>query len=69
MWNPDPDSDFASQMPYFHGFLALQDMIDNAIIKLQTGVQQPPPVLMQEFPFPCHQADMLVMLLLLEIIC
>ena len=39
------------------GFIYLQDRIEQAIIKNQTGRQQLPRMYMQQFPFPCYVDD------------
>ena len=53
LWVPGPDGDFYYNMKYFWGFIQIQDMIDNAIIELQTGMKPLDTVLTQQFPYPC----------------
>ncbi|ESO87425.1 hypothetical protein LOTGIDRAFT_127778, partial [Lottia gigantea] len=60
-WKPGPNADFANDMRYQRGFIQLQDMIENAIIKLQTGdnitTSSDPGVYLQQFPYPCYVED------------
>ena len=58
VWRPVPEDDFATHLRYLRGFIQLQDMIDNAIIKLQTGNYSSRPTIdIQQFPYPCHKED------------
>jgi hypothetical protein len=45
------------QMRYFRGFIQLQDMLDRAIINLQTGLDLNNTVYLQQFPTPCYVDD------------
>lgn len=61
MWRPQPRDHFFDEMRYFRGFIQLQDMIDNAILKQYASQMNvdftPPKVTTNQFPFPCHTLD------------
>ena len=60
-WYPNPESNFAEYMRYLRGFVQLQDMVDRAIISLQTGENDTMPgIYLNQFPFPCHNQDQYV---------
>ena len=40
-----------------YGFAYIQDMIEHAIIKEQTGVEEDVGVVGQQFPYPCYIHD------------
>lgn len=40
------------------GFAYLQDIIEHAIIKTQTGKQWPLGVYLQQMPYPCYVDDL-----------
>ncbi|GAB6026560.1 ATP-binding cassette sub- A member 1 [Chamberlinius hualienensis] len=49
-------------LKYFtFGFIYLQDMIENAIINIQTGFDQLPGMWMQQFPYPCYIYDQFIL--------
>lgn len=52
--NPDKDTKY-----FTSGFIFLQDMIDNAIIKMQTERNQKeiPGIFLQQTPTPCYVRD------------
>ncbi|XP_074649468.1 uncharacterized protein LOC141904723 isoform X2 [Tubulanus polymorphus] len=54
---PGPGDNFAEDLRYLRGFLPLQDMIDRAIIKEQTGKDVKIPIQTQQFPYPCYMKD------------
>ena len=55
---PRPRSHPRWHMKYFtSGFIILQDLIDQAIIKAQTGRNELPKMYMQQFPSPCYVFD------------
>ncbi|XP_056019725.1 uncharacterized protein LOC125668687 isoform X2 [Ostrea edulis] len=56
-WRPNPEDDMFLQMRYFRGFIQLQDMLDRAIINLQTGYDLNNTVYLQQFPTPCYVND------------
>lgn len=53
LWVPGPDGDFYYNMRYFWGFLQIQDLVDSALIEIQTKTKPLDQVLMQQFPYPC----------------
>ena len=56
---PDADNSFAEDLRYFRGFIQMQDLIEDAILKLMTGCDGEKPVVeSQQFPTPCHEDDM-----------
>ena len=58
LWMPYAKDDFANDLRYMRGFIQLQDMVENAILQLQTdGSYNTTGVLMQQMPFPCHRED------------
>ena len=57
MWVPGPDGDMYYNMRYFWGFSQIQDMMDNAIIELQSGTVPSDGVYLQQFPYPCFKRD------------
>lgn len=40
-----------------YGFAYLQDMVEHAIIKLQTGSDKDVGVMVEQFPYPCYIRD------------
>ncbi|XP_061191991.1 uncharacterized protein LOC133200204 [Saccostrea echinata] len=56
-WRPYPEDDMFLEMRYFRGFIQLQDMLDRAIINLQTGSDVNNTVFLQQFPTPCYVND------------
>ncbi|XP_070186023.1 uncharacterized protein [Littorina saxatilis] len=58
LWMPHPRDNFASDLRYMRGFVQLQDMVEGAIMRLQTGNDfNDTGVLLQQMPFPCHMED------------
>ena len=57
LWVPGPEGDFFYNMRYFWGFTQIQDLIDNAIIELQSGSKPNDIVQLQQFPYPCFMRD------------
>jgi hypothetical protein len=57
-WRPGPRATPVSDTKYItYGFAYLQDMIDHAIIKLQTNNTSDIGVFTQMFPYPCYIKD------------
>jgi ATP-binding cassette, subfamily A (ABC1), member 4 len=55
---PLPRNDPLTDLKYFtSGFIFLQDLVEQAIIRNQTGRQQLPAITMQQFPSPCYVHD------------
>jgi hypothetical protein len=40
-----------------YGFAYLQDMVEHAIIKIQTGSDKDVGVMVEQFPYPCYIRD------------
>lgn len=40
-----------------YGFAYLQDMVEHAIIKLQTGSDKDVGIMVEQFPYPCYIRD------------
>ncbi|XP_069125420.1 phospholipid-transporting ATPase ABCA1-like [Argopecten irradians] len=57
MWRPFPEDDMIFDMRYTRGFIQLQDIVDSAIIRMQTGQPVDTTVHIQQFPTPCHIND------------
>ncbi|KAL5018720.1 hypothetical protein ScPMuIL_004442 [Solemya velum] len=59
MWRPHPYDEFGLDLRYLRGFSQLQDMVERAIISLQSGKDvDNPKTYIQQFPFPCHERDL-----------
>ncbi|XP_074643630.1 phospholipid-transporting ATPase ABCA1-like [Tubulanus polymorphus] len=57
-WSPGPRRRPATDMKYLSfGFGYLQDMIEHAIIKTHTDVEDTTGIVMQQFPYPCYLFD------------
>ncbi|XP_063401544.1 phospholipid-transporting ATPase ABCA1-like [Mytilus trossulus] len=57
-WTPGPRSRPGPQTKYLtYGFAYLQDMIEQAIIKIQTGMTNNIGLVLQQFPYPCYIED------------
>lgn len=57
-WTPGPRARTLPDMKYLtFGFIYLQDMIDNAIIREQTGQETVTGIFTQQFPYPCYLQD------------
>nr|XP_006820206.1 PREDICTED: ATP-binding cassette sub-family A member 2-like [Saccoglossus kowalevskii] len=58
IWRPGPSDDFINDQRYLRGFVYLQDMVDRAIIKLQSGEESGDiGVYFQHVPYPCYTFD------------
>ncbi|XP_053409814.1 ATP-binding cassette sub-family A member 13 [Nycticebus coucang] len=58
-WKFHPQSLPASGFKYNYIFVPLQDMIERAIISVQTGQEAPEPAAQtQGIPYPCHTSDL-----------
>ncbi|XP_074139691.1 LOW QUALITY PROTEIN: ATP-binding cassette sub-family A member 13 [Sminthopsis crassicaudata] len=59
LWKFHPQSLPADGFKYNHIFVPLQDMIERAIILVQTGLDTlTPPIQAQAMPYPCHTSDL-----------
>uniref|UniRef100_A0A7N6FL20 P-type phospholipid transporter n=1 Tax=Anabas testudineus TaxID=64144 RepID=A0A7N6FL20_ANATE len=63
-WDPGPRADPMDDLRYvWGGFAYLQDIIEHAIIKTQTGKQWPLGVYLQQMPYPCYVDDLFMLTL------
>ncbi|XP_062423921.1 ATP-binding cassette sub-family A member 13 [Rhea pennata] len=59
MWKSHPQNLPTDGFKYNHIFIPLQDMIERAIISVQTGTDiLEPAVQVQAMPYPCHTSDL-----------
>ncbi|XP_030326469.1 phospholipid-transporting ATPase ABCA1 isoform X3 [Strigops habroptila] len=57
-WDPGPRADPFEDMRYvWGGFAYLQDVVEQAIIRVQTGTEKTTGVYMQQMPYPCYVDD------------
>uniref|UniRef100_A0A8C3L206 P-type phospholipid transporter n=1 Tax=Chrysolophus pictus TaxID=9089 RepID=A0A8C3L206_CHRPC len=60
-WDPGPRADPFEDMRYvWGGFTYLQDVVEQAIIRVQTGTEKKTGVYVQQMPYPCYVDDMYV---------
>ncbi|XP_075689302.1 retinal-specific phospholipid-transporting ATPase ABCA4 isoform X2 [Rhinoderma darwinii] len=63
-WDPGPRADAVEDFRYiWGGFAYLQDIIDNGIIKTQTGNDLPTGLYVQQMPYPCFVDDVFMITL------
>ncbi|XP_044195655.1 retinal-specific phospholipid-transporting ATPase ABCA4a [Thunnus albacares] len=63
-WDPGPRADPMDDLRYvWGGFAYLQDIIEHAIIKTQTGKEWPLGVYLQQMPYPCYVDDLFMLTL------
>lgn len=63
-WSPGPRDDPLPDMKYIvYGFSYIQDMVEHAIIREQTGdsLDEDIGILVQQFPYPCYIYDKFTM--------
>lgn len=64
-WDPGPRADPFEDMRYvWGGFVYLQDVVEQAIIRVQTGTEKKTGVYVQQMPYPCYVDDVYVCRLL-----
>ncbi|KAG8455080.1 hypothetical protein GDO86_001341 [Hymenochirus boettgeri] len=57
-WDPGPRADPFEDMRYiWGGFSYLQDVVEQAIIRVQTGAEKRTGVYVQQMPYPCYVDD------------
>ncbi|NXV83242.1 ABCA1 protein, partial [Atlantisia rogersi] len=57
-WDPGPRADPFEDMRYvWGGFAYLQDVVEQAIIRVQTGTEKKTGVYVQQMPYPCYVDD------------
>lgn len=60
-WDPGPRADPFEDMRYvWGGFAYLQDVVEQAIIRVLTGTEKKTGVYVQQMPYPCYVDDMWV---------
>lgn len=58
-WDPGPRADPFEDMRYvWGGFAYLQDVVEQAIIRVLTGTEKTTGVYVQQMPYPCYVDDM-----------
>ncbi|XP_029935000.1 retinal-specific phospholipid-transporting ATPase ABCA4a isoform X2 [Myripristis murdjan] len=63
-WDPGPRADPMDDLRYvWGGFAYLQDIIEQGIIKTQTGKEWPQGVYLQQMPYPCYVDDLFMLTL------
>ncbi|XP_058488295.1 retinal-specific phospholipid-transporting ATPase ABCA4a isoform X2 [Solea solea] len=63
-WDPGPRADPMDDLRYvWGGFAYLQDIVEHAIIKTQTGKEWPLGVYLQQMPYPCYVDDLFMLTL------
>uniref|UniRef100_A0A3P8PZK9 P-type phospholipid transporter n=1 Tax=Astatotilapia calliptera TaxID=8154 RepID=A0A3P8PZK9_ASTCA len=63
-WDPGPRADPMDDLRYvWGGFAYLQDIIEHAIIRTQTGKERPLGVYLQQMPYPCYVDDLFMLTL------
>lgn len=57
-WDPGPAADPFSDMRYiWGGFVYVQDLVEMAVSRILTGVQQTTGIYIQQMPYPCYVDD------------
>uniref|UniRef100_A0A8D0GXJ4 P-type phospholipid transporter n=1 Tax=Sphenodon punctatus TaxID=8508 RepID=A0A8D0GXJ4_SPHPU len=57
-WDPGPRADPFEDMRYvWGGFAYLQDVVEQAVIRVQTGMEKKTGVYVQQMPYPCYVDD------------
>ncbi|XP_077480293.1 retinal-specific phospholipid-transporting ATPase ABCA4-like [Stigmatopora argus] len=63
-WDPGPRADPMDDLRYiWGGFAYLQDIIEQGIIRTQTGKEWPLGVYLQQMPYPCYVDDLFMLTL------
>uniref|UniRef100_A0AAR2IJC1 P-type phospholipid transporter n=1 Tax=Pygocentrus nattereri TaxID=42514 RepID=A0AAR2IJC1_PYGNA len=63
-WDPGPRADPMDDLRYvWGGFAYLQDMVEQAVIKIHTGKEWPLGVYLQQMPYPCYVDDLFMLTL------
>lgn len=57
-WDPGPAADPFNDMRYvWGGFAYVQDLVEKAVNRILTGVQQTTGIYIQQMPYPCYVDD------------
>ncbi|CAJ1060852.1 phospholipid-transporting ATPase ABCA1 isoform X1 [Xyrichtys novacula] len=63
-WDPGPAADPFSDMRYiWGGFVYVQDLVERAVNRILTGVEQTTGVYIQQMPYPCYVDDVFLRVL------
>uniref|UniRef100_A0A8C5D6G3 P-type phospholipid transporter n=1 Tax=Gouania willdenowi TaxID=441366 RepID=A0A8C5D6G3_GOUWI len=63
-WDPGPAADPFSDMRYiWGGFIYVQDLVERAVSRVLTGVQQSTGIYIQQMPYPCYVDDVFLRVL------
>lgn len=57
-WDPGPAADPFSDLRYvWGGFVYVQDLVEQAVVRVQTGAAPRTGVYVQQMPYPCYVDD------------
>ncbi|KAJ7993337.1 hypothetical protein DPEC_G00271380 [Dallia pectoralis] len=63
-WDPGPAADPFSDMRYvWGGFVYVQDLVERAVARVLTGVEQNTGIYIQQMPYPCYVDDVFLRVL------
>uniref|UniRef100_A0A8D3BI67 P-type phospholipid transporter n=1 Tax=Scophthalmus maximus TaxID=52904 RepID=A0A8D3BI67_SCOMX len=63
-WDPGPAADPFNDMRYiWGGFVYVQDLVERAVSRVLTGVQQTTGIYIQQMPYPCYVDDVFLRVL------
>uniref|UniRef100_A0A3Q3L2S5 P-type phospholipid transporter n=1 Tax=Mastacembelus armatus TaxID=205130 RepID=A0A3Q3L2S5_9TELE len=63
-WDPGPAADPFNDMRYiWGGFVYIQDLVERAVSRVLTGVQQTTGIYVQQMPYPCYVDDVFLRVL------
>lgn len=63
-WDPGPAADPFNDMRYiWGGFVYVQDLVERAVSRILTGVQQTTGIYIQQMPYPCYVDDVWVVVI------
>ncbi|XP_068174679.1 phospholipid-transporting ATPase ABCA1 isoform X2 [Antennarius striatus] len=63
-WDPGPAADPFNDMRYiWGGFVYVQDLVEKAVSRILTGVQQTTGIYIQQMPYPCYVDDVFLRVL------
>uniref|UniRef100_A0A3P8WSU7 ATP binding cassette subfamily A member 7 n=1 Tax=Cynoglossus semilaevis TaxID=244447 RepID=A0A3P8WSU7_CYNSE len=63
-WDPGPAADPFNDMRYiWGGFVYIQDLVERAVSRILTGVQQTTGIYVQQMPYPCYVDDVFLRVL------
>ncbi|XP_010187603.1 PREDICTED: ATP-binding cassette sub-family A member 1-like, partial [Mesitornis unicolor] len=60
-WDPGPAADPFSDLRYvWGGFVYVQDLVEQAVVRVQTGAASHTGVYVQQMPYPCYVDDVII---------